>query len=483
MYNVSGVKNCILPQKLKSIVIGTTFVITVAIMFWLLTLKAFALDPIEWDGKKPITAETLFTVSDRLVVTKDFVIPEGARLNVKAGGTLIVTRGANVNIKGELAISVGGTLELKSGTIKANKNGKLSIYGDFLQYAETTLDISKASFSIYNMGYYKSSGELNIFPESSFSNKGYIIMTRMSVATITGNFENTTNAQMHLQGLFKLTKSSALSNKGYMTIGANGEFRNSGTFTLENGSGYNRFGTVVNTQSGVFVDLREQFAFENMTVAVLVDEPRVVKTGIDVSYAQGDINWNKVSAQNLDFAIIRAARGKTKNSPMKTDDYFVKNIEGALANGMDVGVYFYSYATTVAECRAEARFLVDVIRGYNITYPIVLDMEEDMGNQSVQKTTEMIEAFFEVIMENGYFPMLYSYKSWFEQYLDMTILDKYAIWLAQINDTVTYQGGYYMWQYSWTGKVSGIKGDVDLNKSYRDFPDIFRRYGLNKINN
>ena len=99
----------------------------------------------------------------------------------------------------------------------------------------------------------------------------------------------------------------------------------------------------------------------------------------------------------------------------------------------------------------------------------------------------MIDTFFEVLMEHGYFPMFYSYKAWIEQYLDMTTLDKYAVWLAQVGDEVTYDGGYYIWQYSFKGRVSGIKDfkgdpmDVDLNYSYKDWPTIFRKYNLNNM--
>ena len=203
-----------------------------------------------------------------------------------------------------------------------------------------------------------------------------------------------------------------------------------------------------------------------------------ISNGIDVSKWQANIDWKAVSGAGIDFAIIRAGRGDL-GSGCKMDDYFVQNIKGATANGIDVGVYFYSYATTVEEAKAEAKFLLKIIKDYKITYPVILDMEEEMGQADV---TAMIDAFFKEIMNAGYYPMFYSYKSWIETYLDMRILDKYAVWLAQTNvSSPTYEGGFYIWQYSHTGKVDGINGYVDLNISYRDFPKLFQQYRINNL--
>lgn len=460
-----------------------SFFLSAVIIITMFRIPASAAETVEWDGKSQLEGNTVYTISTEVKVTKNIKVPEGTVLNIRSGGSLIVSKSAVLKVDGEIAVSISGLLELKSGALNIAKEAKFGVYGEFLHYADAEVNVyANAQFNIYNKGYYKSSGYLNLYPDSSFLNKGYAIMTRMSITTLTGKAENAKNAQLHLQGTYKITTSGMLTNKGYMTVGSNGELKNSGQLILEKGSGYNRFGSVINTPSGVFTDFREAFDYEAMTVATIVDEPRTVSYGIDVSYAQGDIDWNRVGKTKVDFAIIRAARGKVSDSnPIKEDDYFRKNIEGALANGINVGVYFYSYAANVEEAKAEAGFLVNAIKGYELTYPVVLDMEEKMTGYSVSKITAMIEAFFEILMENGYYPMLYSYKSWLEENLDMTILDKYAIWLAQINDEVTYQGGYYIWQYSWTGKVKGINGDVDLNVSYRDFPDILRRYRLNNL--
>lgn len=467
-------------KKLKRIL---SILLCIAVSLTMFTMPASAATTrVEWDGKSQMKSGVLYTISSTLTLRKDFTIPEGATLNVRDGATLTFSGGHKLTIRGELAVSIGGTLEIKSGTVDLRSPGKLSIYGNLMHYMNVDLNVRKGtSLNVYNKGYYKGSGNLNIYPEASVSSKGYIIFTTASITTVTGSFTAESKSESHFQGSVVVTTSGTVTNKGYMTVGKNGTIKNSGIFTLAKNSGFNRFGTVSNTKTGVFRDNRDKFEHEDMTVSILVDEPEVKQYGIDVSYAQGNIDWKKVAATGIDFAIIRAARGTVGTSLMKTDDYFVQNIKGASENGIDVGVYFYSYATTVSEARKEAEFLVSVIKDYKITYPVILDMEEEMGDFSVKKITEMVEAFFEVLMDAGYYPMLYSYKHWLETYLDMTILDKYAIWLAQINDTVTYQGGYYIWQYSHTGRVSGISGPVDLNISYRDFPSILKKNKLNQL--
>jgi GH25 family lysozyme M1 (1,4-beta-N-acetylmuramidase) len=107
-------------------------------------------------------------------------------------------------------------------------------------------------------------------------------------------------------------------------------------------------------------------------------------------------------------------------------------------------------------------------------------MEEEIG-KSTKELTEMIEAFFEVLMDNGYYPMLYSYRSWLEQKLDMAILGKYAVWVAELGNSTSYQGGYYIWQFSHTGKCAGINGEVDIDYSYRDFPAILKKISANHL--
>jgi GH25 family lysozyme M1 (1,4-beta-N-acetylmuramidase) len=191
----------------------------------------------------------------------------------------------------------------------------------------------------------------------------------------------------------------------------------------------------------------------------------------------------KVAASDVEFVMIRAARGHISNArPMIEDTRFREYIEGAQAAGLDVGVYFYSYARSVNEARREAEFLVEVIGDLELTYPVVFDIEDPIHERmSMELITAMVEAFFEVLMDNGFFPMLYSYKFFLETKIDPEVLDTYAVWLAQWTSRPTYERAFHIWQYTDKGRVPGINGDVDLNISYIDFPAVLRKYGLNNL--
>ena len=206
--------------------------------------------------------------------------------------------------------------------------------------------------------------------------------------------------------------------------------------------------------------------------------------GIDVSYAQGAINWRKVRLAGINFAIIRASRGYiSEQKPMMQDVTFEYNITEATAAGIDVGVYHYLYATTVEEARKEAKFFIETIKPYKITYPVILDVEEqyqaDLGKE---KITAICKAFLEEIEAAGYYAMIYANKAWLTNYLDMEQLKDYDVWLAQWNTIPTYNGPFGMWQYSSKGIVSGIDGYVDLNISYKDYADVIEKNGLNNLN-
>lgn len=218
-----------------------------------------------------------------------------------------------------------------------------------------------------------------------------------------------------------------------------------------------------------------------MTSKAISNQPAALKYGIDVSRWQGDIDWEAVSETRADFVILRAAVGAVDDEPISIDSRFREYIKGAQEHQLEVGVYFYSYAKTVTEIRKEARFLVNLLSEFEITYPVALDMEEEHKHYK-DDPGEMAEAFLEIIMDAGYFPMLYSYKSWLEGYLIRETCREVTIWVAQLDSpSTTYGGNYYMWQYSHTGSVSGIEGDVDLNIAFRDFGEYIRRVGLNNL--
>lgn len=198
-------------------------------------------------------------------------------------------------------------------------------------------------------------------------------------------------------------------------------------------------------------------------------------TGIDVSAYQGEINWQKVKASGVDFAMIRLGyRGYTVGS-INLDSCFERNIQGALAAGLDVGVYFFSQAVSVEEAIEEARFVLSYIKGYGLTYPVVFDWEA-LGKTEARTyglDTETLcqcaNAFCGMMADEGYMPMIYftSYIGYVKY--DLSKVLDYEFWYAQYSDKPSFYYDYQMWQYTSGGTVDGISGNVDMNICFADY--------------
>ena len=200
-----------------------------------------------------------------------------------------------------------------------------------------------------------------------------------------------------------------------------------------------------------------------------------VRYGIDVSYYQGDVNWKAVAADGIDFAIIRCGYRGYGSGEIHEDTKYREYIAGALAAGLDVGVYFFSQATSVEEAREEAAFTLEQIRGYDITYPVVFDWETVMSLSSRTRyydgktVTDCTVAFCDAIAAAGYTPMTYFNETLAYLKLDLSRLQKYDGWLAWYHDYFDYIYDYQMWQYGSSGVVAGIPGRVDMDIAFRDF--------------
>ena len=192
-------------------------------------------------------------------------------------------------------------------------------------------------------------------------------------------------------------------------------------------------------------------------------------TGIDVSEHQGDINWSAVARDGIDFAMIRMGyRGSTAGG-LYEDEQFRANVTGALKAGIPVGVYFYSQAVTVAEAEEEADYVLQAIKDFDITFPVVFDWEivgdEEARTYSLSRSAlcDCTRAFCDKIAQAGYKPMIY-----FTQYLGyrkyiLRNLSDYGFWYAQYEPQPHIAFDFDMWQYSETGTVAGVEGGVDLN--------------------
>lgn len=192
--------------------------------------------------------------------------------------------------------------------------------------------------------------------------------------------------------------------------------------------------------------------------------------GIDVSQWQGNIDWQKVKSADIQFAMLRAGYGRNS-----LDTKFHRNAQGAIAAGIPIGLYWFSYALNVEMARREAQYAVEVAKKYKITWPIAYDLEydtvsyADKNGVAITKTlaTQMAVAFCEEIKRLGYIPMVYTNLDYLNRYFDRSKLP-YELWYAQYASTASV-ADKEIWQYSSKGSVPGIAGNVDMNHGYKDY--------------
>jgi len=211
--------------------------------------------------------------------------------------------------------------------------------------------------------------------------------------------------------------------------------------------------------------------------------------GIDVSGHKQEIDWEAVASDGIDFAIIRAGNrlyGKDGSGAICEDTWFDRNMQGAIAAGMDVGAYFFSNAITVEEAIAEADFLLNKLEPYRqyISYPVVCDWEYLGGSNSraygvdAKILTQCVAAFCQRVEEAGYTPMFY-----FNEYcgyvkFDLSKLTQYGFWFAEYASMPGCIYDFQMWQYSSKGKVAGIGSDVDMDLCFVPYPKATRHPGV-----
>ena len=194
------------------------------------------------------------------------------------------------------------------------------------------------------------------------------------------------------------------------------------------------------------------------------------RLGVDVSEHQGWIDWEKVRNDGYEFAIIRVGyRGYGQEGRVCLDDQFYTNIENAQKAGLDVGVYFFAQAINEEEAKAEAQFVLEHIKGYELQLPVVydpesiLDDEARTDNVSGEQFTKNTEVFCRMIEEAGYEPMIYSNMLWEAYEFDLERLEQYPIWYADYEPLPQTPYHFDFWQYTNAGSVDGITGRTDLN--------------------
>ena len=205
------------------------------------------------------------------------------------------------------------------------------------------------------------------------------------------------------------------------------------------------------------------------------------KRGIDISSHQGIIDFSKVKSQ-VDFVMIRSGYGFYHEDLM-----FKNNADACQKYGIPYGFYHYSYATNVEDAKKEVEGMLQSIKNYQPSYPIVIDMEDsdgykkEHGNPSNEMYVEICSLFCKELEKAGYYAMIYANLDWLQNRIHSTKLDGFDKWLAQWSSAPTYQQPFGIWQYSSSGKIDGITGNVDMDIAYKDYPIIIRKKGLNHL--
>lgn len=213
---------------------------------------------------------------------------------------------------------------------------------------------------------------------------------------------------------------------------------------------------------------------------------------IDLSVHNNTVDFNRVKAAGINNVILRCGfTGYGKSHTLNKDITFEENYRKAKEAGLNVGAYYYAVALTEADADREAAFVLSLLKGKQFELPIYYDVEdshdtssssvlsENMQNLGKSKLTSIVDRFCSTVESAGYYTGFYTSTYWVNQLLDMSILNRYTLWLAQWSDKVTYTGSYGIWQYTDSGSVDGVSGNVDMNIIYEDFTSVIKKLGLN----
>lgn len=213
---------------------------------------------------------------------------------------------------------------------------------------------------------------------------------------------------------------------------------------------------------------------------------------IDVSRYQGTIDWAKVKAAGVEGVLIKTVSTNKKLSSrsdgLYIDPTFERNYAGAKAAGIPVGVYYYTYATTKAMADAELALLKEALQGKTMDLPVVVDVEDNkLTKQSKESLTDLVAYQLKTVEKMGFYAMLYTGLNFANTrlYMGGAALKKFDVWLAAYRKTKPDKDAdgftFGIWQYTSTGKVDGISGNVDMNLAYKNYAAIIRNAGLTAL--
>ena len=201
---------------------------------------------------------------------------------------------------------------------------------------------------------------------------------------------------------------------------------------------------------------------------------------IDVSKHQGTFNWNAAYNKGIRHAMIRAGYGSYLS---QKDPQFERNVKECERLGIHWGAYWYSYATSPAQAKQEAKVFLQIMKGKKPTMPLAYDIEYEPGILALSNATrtEMVKSFLGEVENAGYYGILYASASFIKSYLNYNSLKQYDVWVASYTSTVNCPLPYGIWQYSSKNPlgIPGYGNSLDCNHVYKDYPTIIKNAGLN----
>ena len=227
--------------------------------------------------------------------------------------------------------------------------------------------------------------------------------------------------------------------------------------------------------------ITENFKLEDGYMAYYDENgEKISHLGIDLSYHNEMVDWDKLATTGVEFVMLRCGyRGYTEGGLVK-DEKFEEYAAEANRVGIKLGVYFFTQAITKEEALEEADFVLDLIKDYQIDYPVAIDTEYVSDESARTNTTEIEDedrsefliAFCERIKEEGYYPVIYASENWMRRDMDLELLNQYDFWVAQYQEENDFLYDFTIWQYTEEGSIPGIDEAVDLNISLIDYGEF-----------
>lgn len=445
---------------------------------------------IRWSGRTELKENRGYYIDREVKISEErrVTLPEGCKLVIKDGGSLIVYSESSFTVKGELTVEPAARAVV-SGELIAAPGSSVINHGTFSATQSSLLELS-SDFVTGSLGITAFSGKVNVYKTGALIDHNRMTFAENSSARVTGKAVCEQGGLMFLKGDLAVTMNGALTSLGGLYLYSNAAV--SGTVTLGAGSEfYTSNGAQFEfSKAGVLKDERKNTEPEPEAETNSEKMPeydtrseKVNWIGIDVSRYQGAIDWEKVKKSGVDFVFLRSSIGDGSTAVSGEDIRFSVNVVEAKKAGLMVGVYHYLWAETVEDALTEAKFFIRTISPYALDFPAVLDFEEPSQQQNLtnEERTEIAKVFLEEVKKAGYYPMLYTNKSWATTYLDMDELSEYEVWLAEWYPRPSYGGDFGIWQYTAYGKVSGIEGDVDLNVCYKNYRKMILDSGYNHL--